>query len=99
ILVEAARRKQADRHGGGRPRVPLPAQLAAAAPDDDLLAVDGVVDQLAAHKPEAAELVKLHVFAGLTLEEAAAALGLSARTGYRTWAYARAWMFRKLGGE
>ena len=100
ILVESARRKGRERHGGGRRRVPLPDDLAAT-PDalDDQLAVDGVVDQLAAHDPAAAELVKLHVFAGLTIEAAAEVLGVSARTAYRSWAYARAWMFRRLGGE
>jgi hypothetical protein len=67
-------------------------------PAAELLAVDGVVDRLAAHDPQAAELVKLHVFAGLTVDRAAEVLGVSPRTAYRTWAYARAWMFDRLGG-
>ena len=101
ILVDAARRRGRDKRGGGRGRVPLPDELPCPVgpADTDVLAVDGVVDALAAHDPAAAALVKLHVFAGLTLEQAAAALGVSARTGYRTWAYARAWMFRRLGGD
>jgi RNA polymerase sigma factor (TIGR02999 family) len=99
ILVDAARKKKRTRHGGGRRRIPLPDEVPAEPdPAADLLAVDGVVDALAAHDPAAADLVKLHVFAGLTIEKAAALLGVSARTAYRTWAYARAWMFRRLDG-
>ena len=99
ILIESARRKKRDRHGGKHHRVPLPAQIPAQVlSDDDLLAVHEVVDQLAAHHAAAAELVKLHVFAGQPIEQTAALLGISARTGYRTWEYARAWMFRRLGG-
>ena len=100
VLVESARRKRREKHGGGRDRVPLPDDLPAG-PDaaaDELLAVDGVVDDLAAHDPAAAELVKLHVFAGQTIERAAELLGVSPRTAHRTWAYARAWMFRRLAG-
>jgi RNA polymerase sigma factor (TIGR02999 family) len=97
ILVESARRRAAHKHGGVFLRVPL-RDLAAADLDSDLLAVHEVLDQLAEHDPATAELVKLHVFAGLGLEQAAEVLGLSARTAYRNWAYARAWMFRRLGG-
>jgi DNA-directed RNA polymerase specialized sigma24 family protein len=50
------------------------------------------------HDPETAELVRLHVFAGLTIEQAADLLGLSARTAYRNWQYARAWLYRRLSG-
>jgi RNA polymerase sigma factor (TIGR02999 family) len=102
ILVDHARRRHRLRHGGDRTRVDLPEELladSAGANDADVLAVDEVIDQLAAHDPAAAELVKLHVFTGLTLEQAAEALGTSVRTAYRDWAYARAWMFRRLGGE
>ena len=100
ILVESARRKKRERHGGDYRRTPLSAEtpVTKALSDDDLLAVHEVVDQLAEHNSAAAELVKLHIFAGLPLEQAAALLGVSARTGYRTWEYARAWMFRRLGG-
>lgn len=99
ILVDAARRKRRLRHGGGRNRLPMPDEILTPERESDLLAVDDVVDALASHNPVAANLVKLHVFAGLTLEQAAAAAGVSARTGYRHWAYARAWMFRRLEGE
>jgi RNA polymerase sigma factor (TIGR02999 family) len=100
ILIESARRKKRERHGGGRRRVPLGDGPPAASEfsDNDLLAVHEVVDQLAGHDPAAADLVKLHVFAGLPLEEAARLLGVSARTGYRLWNYSRVWMFRRLGG-
>ena len=97
ILVEAARRKGREKHGGGRVRVPLSDDLPAAVErEDELLAVHEVVDQLAEHDPTAAELVKLHVFAGLPITDAAAVLGLPARTAYRNWDYARAWMFGRL---
>jgi RNA polymerase sigma factor (TIGR02999 family) len=101
ILVDHARRRNRLRHGGDRERVDLEDNLAADVNpiDADLLAVNEVVDQLAAHDPSSADLVKLHVFAGFTLEQAAEVLGISARTAYRNWAYARAWMFRRLGGE
>ncbi len=99
ILVESARRRAAAKRGGESNRVPLPDDLVAGAPDADVLGVHEVVDQLAAHDPRAAELVKLHVFAGFPLERAAEVLGLSARVAYRDWAYARAWMFRRLGGS
>jgi RNA polymerase sigma factor (TIGR02999 family) len=100
ILIENARRKGRLRHGGDRRRVDLPDDLAAAdGPDADLLAVDEALDQFARHDPDTAELVRLHVFAGLPLERAAEILGLSARTAYRDWHYARAWLYRRLGGE
>jgi RNA polymerase sigma factor (TIGR02999 family) len=99
ILVESARRRAATKRGGESVRVPLPEDLAAGTPDSDVLAVHEVVDQLATHDPRAAELVKLHVFAGLPLERAAEVLGISERVAYRDWAFARAWMFRHLGGN
>jgi RNA polymerase sigma factor (TIGR02999 family) len=100
ILVEAARRKARVRHGGDRGRVPLPDDLAGrAGGGEDLVAVSEALDRLAAADPQAAELVKLHYFAGLTVEQAAAALGVSTRKAYSVWAYARAWLFRALGGD
>jgi len=102
ILVDAARRKAAARHGGGRSRLELEADLAAVPePREDLLALDEALDRLAAEDPVKADLVKLRYFAGLTLPEAAAALGLSERTAGRHWAYARAWLRRAVegGGE
>ncbi len=97
ILVEQARRKQAARHGGRRQREGLdPDRLAAPAPDDELLALHDALDRLAGQHPEKAELVKLRYFAGLTADQAAAALGISPTTGDRHWAYARAWLRRAM---
>jgi RNA polymerase sigma factor (TIGR02999 family) len=99
ILIENARRKQAVRHGGNLRRTDLELDdlpIAGGAPDDELLAVDDALDALAAHDPAKAKLVKLRYFAGFTLEETAAALGLSVRTAKRDWAYARAWLYREI---
>ena len=97
ILVEQARRKQAARHGGRREREDLhPDRLVAPAPDDELLALHEALDQLAERHPEKAELVKLRYFAGLTADQAAAALGISPSTADRHWAYARAWLCRAM---
>jgi RNA polymerase sigma factor (TIGR02999 family) len=100
ILVESARRKQRLKHGGGLKRAEFPADVpAAASPVEDVVAVDEALKKLAAADPQAAELVKLHYFAGLTIEETAAVLGVSERKAYTVWAYARAWLFRCLGGQ
>jgi RNA polymerase sigma factor (TIGR02999 family) len=97
ILVERARRKHADKHGGGRLRLDLPDDLAAAeARSDDLVALDEALGQLERHDRDAARLVKLRYFAGLTHQEAADALGLSRGAADRLWALARAWLFRQL---
>jgi len=100
ILIDNARRKRALRHGGGQQRVELEqAELPAANDDDQLLAVNEALDKLATqHKPEA-ELVKLRYFVGMTLEEAAEVLGMSARTADNYWAHARAWLFRELKSQ
>ena len=100
ILVEAARRKKRLRHGGGLRRGDLPAYgPAITTPVEDVVAVDEALEKLAAADPQAAELVKLHYFAGLTIEQAAAVLGVSVRKAYTIWSYARAWLFRCLQGE
>ena len=100
ILVEQARRKARVRHGGQRARVSLSEQVPGPPESaEDVLAVSEALDQLAATDPQAAELVKLHYFAGLTFEEAAAVLGVSPRKAYTVWAFARAWLFRALGGD
>ncbi len=100
ILVDHARQKAAARHGGGRDRLELEPDLAAARePREDLLALDEALDRLAAQDPLKADLVKLRYFAGLTLPGAAAALGLSERTAGRHWAYARAWLRRAVEGS
>jgi RNA polymerase sigma factor (TIGR02999 family) len=97
ILVEQARRKQADKHGGGRPRVELAADLTApASRADDLVALDEALSRLEGHDPDAARLVKLRYFAGLSHQEAAAALGIGRGAADRLWALARAWLFRQL---
>jgi RNA polymerase sigma factor (TIGR02999 family) len=97
ILVEQARRKQTDKHGGGLLRVDLPEDLAAPETrSDDLVALDEALSRLEHHDPEAARLVKLRYFAGLSHQEAAQSLGLSRGTADRLWALARAWLFRQL---
>lgn len=100
ILVENARRKQRLRHGGGRTPVSLDdPRIATDPPDDDLLALDEALDRLTEIDPEAAGLVKLRYFSGLSTEEAGAMLGLSERTAYRAWSFARAWLYRHLNGN
>jgi RNA polymerase sigma factor (TIGR02999 family) len=97
ILIDSARRKQAAKAGGGWQRHDLlDAELAVDSTGDDLFAVDEALTRLAAAHPRAAQLVHLRYFLGLTVEEAAAHLGLEARTAYRDWAYARAWLRRDL---
>ena len=91
ILVDNARRKLAQRHGGGQARVEMPDIAAGSASDDDqLLAVNDALEKFAALDPQKAELVKLRYFVGMTIEEAAGALGISEATAKRHWAYARA---------
>ena len=100
ILVENARRKRRIKHGGALHRVDLDqAVLSIDGPAEELLAVDEALENLAVEQPQAAQLVKLHYFAGLTIENAAEVLGISPRKGYRIWAYARAWLFRALERE
>jgi RNA polymerase sigma factor (TIGR02999 family) len=96
ILVEQARRRQAGKHGGGRLRVDLPEDLAAEPRSDDLVALDEALSRLERHDPDAARLVKLRYFAGLSHQEAGAALGISRGAADRLWALARAWLFRQL---
>jgi RNA polymerase sigma factor (TIGR02999 family) len=100
ILVESARRKGRRKHGGGRARIDLDG-LEVAAPEkgDDLLALDEALSQLGATDPQAAELVKLRYFAGLTIRQAAEALGVAPRTADFLWAYARSWLLQKIEGE
>ena len=97
ILVEQARRKQTDKHGGGRVRLDLPEDLAA--PEgraDDLIALDEVLTLLERHDTDAARLVKLRYFAGLSHQDAAEVLGISRGAADRLWALGRAWLFRQL---
>jgi len=100
ILIENARRKSRERHGGKRERIDIdPDRIATDPSNTDILAVNDALDELSRRDPLVAELVKLHYFAGLKLEEAGELLGLSPRTAYRHWAFARAWLFRQLGAE
>jgi RNA polymerase sigma factor (TIGR02999 family) len=97
ILIEAARRKRTAKAGGRWQRHEiLDAELAVDSSGDDLFAVDEALSRLSAAHPRAARLVHLRFFLGMTLEEAAGQLGLEARTAYRDWAYARAWLRREL---
>jgi RNA polymerase sigma factor (TIGR02999 family) len=97
ILVENARRKGSQKRGGDRARADFDVgELAAPELHEDLLALDEALDRLAEADPEAARLVQLRYFAGLTLAEAAQVLGVSARTADRLWAYARAWLHQAL---
>ena len=94
LLIDQARRKRRPKHGGGRTRLSLDEALCLReTPDDDLLALDEALQRFAREEPAKAELVKLHYFAGLSLEEAGRALGVSHRTAKRHWAYARAWLY------
>jgi RNA polymerase sigma factor (TIGR02999 family) len=93
ILVENARRKRSIKRGGRHQKFSLEeTDLATFSDSERLLAIDDVLDSLAAETPEAAELVKLRIFAGLTVSEAASALGVSRTTAFRHWTYARAWL-------
>jgi RNA polymerase sigma factor (TIGR02999 family) len=97
ILVENARRKARIKHGGQVQRVELAESgLAIEPPPDDLLALDEALVKFEAEEPEKAKLVKLRYFAGLSLEEAADALGVSRATASRHWTYARAWLYNAI---
>jgi RNA polymerase sigma factor (TIGR02999 family) len=97
ILIDAARRKDRLRHGGELRRVDLPdAEVAAPTDDEQLLLLDESLTRLAVARPQAAELVRLRFFAGLTAEVAAPLLGISPRTARRLWVFARAWLRRDM---
>ena len=97
ILVDRARHKQRDKHGGGLRRVDWEnLDVAMAGDDDAVMAVHEALDRLALHDPIGAKLIELRFFAGLPNGEAARVLGLAERTAKRTWAYARAWLKKEL---
>ena len=97
ILIDRARRKRALRHGGGQQRLDIQEfEIAANSDDDQLLAVNEALDQLALEDKQKAELVKLRYFVGLTIDEAAQMLAISAPTAKRWWAYARAWLYHQI---
>jgi RNA polymerase sigma factor (TIGR02999 family) len=103
ILIDQARRRHSQKRGGGLRRVELDegAHLAAREDDaaDDLLALDEALRQFEGEDPLKARLVKLRYFAGLSLADAAAALGISAATAKRHWVYARSWLYGKVHGR
>ncbi|HZZ27986.1 MAG TPA: sigma-70 family RNA polymerase sigma factor [Pirellulales bacterium] len=102
ILIEYARSKNAVKRGGNRERIQLDdCQLTAVSPPeklDELLALDEALTKFAAEAPDKAELVKLRYFAGLSVEESAAAMGISPATAKRYWAFARAWLYKAING-
>ncbi len=100
ILIERARKKRRHIHGGGRRRRELHPDLAAAPEiDADLLALDSALTKLAKRDPVKAQLVELRYFAGLTGDQAAEILGISARTADRYWVYSRAWLRREMEAD
>jgi RNA polymerase sigma factor (TIGR02999 family) len=97
ILIENARRKRRQKRGGALRRVELdPAKLSYVSPADDLLDLNDALDALATEDPQAAQFVKLRYFAGVSVEEAAEMVGLSRSAACEHWAYARAWLHRRL---
>jgi RNA polymerase sigma factor (TIGR02999 family) len=99
ILVENARRKKRARHGGGQQRVEIElADLPTRLPPDDLLALDEALGRLEQLDPVKARLVTLRYFAGMTIEQAAAALNISRVTAHRYWTFARAWLHQQMTG-
>jgi RNA polymerase sigma factor (TIGR02999 family) len=98
VLVDIARRRRADRRGGPAAiRVPLDGiDVAADAPDADLVAVNDALEKLALEDPRKARVVELRFFGGLSMEETAQTLGISLRTAHNDWAFARAWLYRAL---
>jgi RNA polymerase sigma factor (TIGR02999 family) len=100
ILVEGARKRGRLKRGGDRQRLDLDAlQLSVQGVADELLALDEALAEFAQIHPDKAELVKLRYFAGLTVAEAAQALGISTSTADRHWTYARAWLYRRIVGD
>jgi len=100
ILIDNARRKRAVRHGGEYQRVDLDGvEVAAPGNEEELLSVNEALDKLAAQNKAEAELVKLRYFVGMTLEESAQVLGISARTADNYWAHARAWLYREIKSQ
>jgi RNA polymerase sigma factor (TIGR02999 family) len=100
ILVEQARRRQADKRGGQYSREELHESAIAASTDvEETLAINDILDRFAAVDPLAADLVKMRFFVGLTMEEIAPALNISVRSAYDLWAYARTWLHRHLRAD
>ena len=97
ILIENARRKKALRHGAGQAKFDVEGlEIAAPAPDEQLLSIHDALNKFATVDKDKAELVKLRYFAGMTIEEAAGVLGISEATAKRWWIYARAWLYAEV---
>ncbi len=97
ILIDRTRRRLALKRGGAAEHEPLEeSRIAQAVPTDEMLAVHAALDRLALQDPPAADLVKLRYFVGMTMSEAAAALGVPQRTAERLWTFARAWLRREM---
>jgi RNA polymerase sigma factor (TIGR02999 family) len=100
ILIDHARHRQARKCGGGRERMPLEdAEMTDPATPEDLVAIDDALAKLAVEDPQATEIVKLRLFAGLSVDQAAEAIGVSRATAYRQWTYARAWLRSEIHGQ
>lgn len=100
ILVDNARRKRAQRHGGGQARLDIDEiEIPAAAKDDELEAVSEALEKFGERDREKAEFVKLRYFVGVTIREAAEIFGISVPTANRWWIYSRAWLFREIQGQ
>jgi RNA polymerase sigma factor (TIGR02999 family) len=99
ILIEGARHKRAEKHGGQRRRLNLDdIEVVDESRSTDLLALDEALSKLATEDPVKAQLVTLRYFSGLSVQEAASVLGISRATADRYWSYARTWLFCELGG-
>jgi RNA polymerase sigma factor (TIGR02999 family) len=98
ILIDRARRRKAIRHGGEMQRTGFVEDLieVPSAKDDEILAINDILDRFARIEPRMAEVVKLRYFVGMRIQETAEALGISTPTAKRDWTYARAWLFREL---
>ncbi len=97
ILIDNARRKQRLKHGADHHRIDIKdVEIAVDGPSIDLIALDEALSKLAEEDPEAAKLVKMRFFAGLTLDQVAVVLGISRRTADRNWAYAKAWLYQQI---
>jgi RNA polymerase sigma factor (TIGR02999 family) len=100
ILVDSARRKKSLKRGGDAQQVTFnESRLESAMPSDEILAIDEALEKLEAESPEFAKVVKLRYYAGLTLPETAASLGISESTVQRTWRTARAWLYREIAEQ
>jgi RNA polymerase sigma factor (TIGR02999 family) len=100
ILIERARQKKRIKHGGGLERVKFEGlDIAAMMPSDQLLAVDEALQRLEQADPEAAQLIKLRFYGGLTHDKAREALGISRRAADQLWSFGRAWLYQAMRGE